>query len=109
MFAPVDGWGCGNEMVVNSQLRGEVCFDPNAPYTPQARMYFDAHKIIMDGLVVRDGVHSFKVYDSMPLQKYLLMTVFVKDVVLPVGQTYWTPTNFTDRANAYFADYIKAK
>lgn len=67
MFAPVDGLGSGNEMVVNSHLRGEVYFDPNSPYAPQARMYFDVYKIIFGGLAVRDGVHDLKVCDVLPL------------------------------------------
>ena len=107
MFAPMDGWGSAIEIVVNSWLRGEVCYDPQAPYTPQARMYFDAHKIITDGLAVRDGVHSLKVYDSLLLKDYLLLTVFEKDVMLPAASDYWTPTNFTDQANEFFLKYIK--
>jgi hypothetical protein len=103
MFAPLDGMDCGNEMVVNSRLRGEACFDPNAAYAPQARMYFDAHKLIENGLAVRDGTHFLKVYDQLPIADYLLLTIFEKDVTLPKGQPQWTPTLFTEQANALFA------
>lgn len=109
MFAPVDGWGSGSEMVINSHFRGEACFDPEAPYTPQARMYFDARKIIADGLAVRDGVHFLKVYDMLSLSDYLLLTVFVENVKLPVGKEYWTPTSFTAAANEYFFEHMKEK
>jgi len=94
--------GPGGEVVVNSHLRGKPCFDPNVPYEPQARMYFDAHKIIKDGLAVRDGTHMLKVYGALPLEGYLLRTVFAGDVTLPIGADHWTPTLFTEAANALF-------
>lgn len=102
MFAPIDGMGSSSEIVVNSHMRGEICFDPNIQYTPQARMYFNGYKIIKDGLAVRDGVHPMKVKDSLSLSEYLLLTVFEKDVKLPKGNEYWTPTLFTEAANEYF-------
>ena len=108
MFAPVDGWGSGSEIVVNSHLRGKPCFDPNALYEPQARMYFDAHKIIADGLALRDGTHTIKVYGALPLEGYLLRTVFAGDVALPAGEMYWTPTLFTEAANALFYREMEA-
>ncbi|MCL2594044.1 MAG: hypothetical protein FWD83_00765 [Promicromonosporaceae bacterium] len=101
MFAPLDG-GCGAEMVVNSHLRGEVCYDPDAEYEPQARMYFDAKRIIADGLAVRDGVHTIKVHDALELSKYLLQTVFGADLPLSDGKTKWTPATFTKAADAHF-------
>jgi hypothetical protein len=109
MFAPLDGWGSGSEMAVNSHLRGQACFDPDAPYIPQARMYFDARKIIEDGLAVRDGVHFLKVYDMLSLSDYLLLTVFENNVKLPEGKEYWTPTVFTEAANKYFFEYMRGK
>ena len=102
MFAPADGWGSGSEIVVNSHMQGKPCFDANAPYEPQARMYFDARKIIEDGLAVRDGGHSLKVYGALPLEGYLLRTVLAGDVALPPGAVHWTPTLFTEAANALF-------
>jgi len=102
MFSRMDGPGSGSEIVVNSHLRGKPCFDPNAPYEPQARMYFDARKIIADGLGVRDGAHVLKVYGALPLGGYLLRTVFAGDVTLPIGVQNWTPSLFTEAANALF-------
>ena len=95
------------EIVVNSRLRGEVCYDPDTPYTPQARMYFDAHKIIADGLAVRDGAHTLKVYDMLPLEPYLLVTVFAETVALPPGEPHWTPALFSAQADAYFARWVE--
>jgi len=106
MFAPVDD-SIGNEMVVNSHLRGAVCYDPNAAYAPQARMYFDAAKIASDGLAVYDGAHFLKVYDALPLAGYHLLTVFVKDVALPERAVYWTPVAFTAAADAYFYEKME--
>jgi len=106
MFAPLDG-ASGSEMVVNSHLRGEACFDPEAPYTPQARMYFNARKMIADGKAVRDGVHFLKVHEVLHLPDYKLLTVFENDVALPAGKEYWTPASFSAAANDYFFDYVK--
>ena len=109
MFAPANGWGSGSEIVVNSHLRGTPCFDPNAPYEPQARMYFDARKVIEDGLAVRDGAHVLKVYGALPLEGYLLRTVFASDVTLPTGAEDWTPTLFTEAANTFFFKNLEQK
>jgi len=98
MFAAMEG--CGAEIVVNSRLRGVVCYDPNAAYVPQARMYFDAHRIIANGLAVRDGVHDLKVRDTLPLEPYLVRTIFAEDVALPPGEPHWTPKNFSAQADA---------
>lgn len=107
MFAVLDGRGSGSETVVNSYLRGKVCFDQHMPYTPQARMYFDTHKIIRDGLAVRDGIHLVKVRDALPLDGYLITTVFEKDVALPDGEAHWTPFLFAKQANKFFLERIK--
>ncbi|MDR2686348.1 MAG: hypothetical protein LBB75_01225 [Oscillospiraceae bacterium] len=101
MFGKVGG-GPGGEVVVNSHLRGKPCFDPNTPYEPQARMYFDAKKVIEDGLAVRDGTHIFKVYGALPLEGYLLRTVRAGDVELPPGKVHWTPALFAEAADALF-------
>jgi len=96
------GNGVACEVVVNSHLHGKPCFKLNAPYEPQARMYFDAHKIIKDGLAVRDGTHIFKVYGALPLEGYLLRTVFAGDVELPDGAAHWTPLLFAEAADELF-------
>jgi len=109
MFAVLDGKGSGSELLVNSHLMGKICFDPDVPYVPQARMYFDVHKMIKDGLVIRDGVHLAKVFDTLPLNDYLLLTVLEKDVILPDGETHWTPSLFKKYANDFFFTEIIGK
>jgi len=103
------GNGVACEVVVNSHLHDKPCFDLNAPYQPQARMYFDAHKIIKDGLAVRDGTHIFKVYGALPLEGYLLRTVFAGDVTLPPGEEHWTPALFAEAADAFFYKNLEQK
>lgn len=107
MFAVLDGKGSGSELLVNSYLIGKVCFEPDVPYKPQARMYFDVHKIIKDGLAIRDGIHLIKVFDVLPLDDYLLLTVLEKDAALPDGETYWTPSLFKKYANDFFFEFIR--
>jgi len=105
MFAAIDGF-CASEIVVNSRLRGEVCYNPDMPYHPQARMYFDAHKIIADGLATRDGSHWVKVRGTLPLKPYLVLTVCANDVELPPGEPRWTPRLFAAQADRYFEEQL---
>jgi len=102
MFA--DG-GIAPEFVINSRLCGYVNCDPNAKYIPQARMYFDCYKIIHDGIIVRDV--GRKVYDNVPLSKYLIKTVFQSDVNLPDSQDYWTPLSFSSEADKQMNNFIR--
>jgi len=105
MFGRIGGEG--GEVVVNSHLRGQVCYDPDAKYRPQARMYFDAHKIFADGLAVRDGAHELKVYDALKLSGYLLLTVRAGDAALPDGARYWTPKLFAREADKLFENHMR--
>lgn len=90
--------GCG-ELVVNSRQLGYVCTDGNMEYNPGVRLYFDAHKIIEDGLAERDGLHILKVEKELSLDKYLVMAV-TKDKAKE--KVSWTPTTYTEWANNYF-------
>lgn len=90
--------GCG-ELVVNSRNLGYVCTDPNAPYTPGVRLYFDVKKLFADGLVTRDGVHPVKIKDRLSLDGYLLAVISAKEFPDDIE---WTPTLFTERANELF-------
>lgn len=95
--------GCG-EIVVNSRQLGHICLDSNIPYKPGVRLYFDAHRIIKDGLAARDGLHVLKVKNELPLNKYLENVV--TDKLLP-NNNIWTPTLYTECANKYFEDSIR--
>lgn len=90
--------GCG-ELVVNSRNIGTVCIDPNVPYTPGVRLYFDVKKLFADGLVIRDGVHPVKIKDKLPLDGYLLAVISAKEFH---DNIQWTPALFTERANELF-------
>lgn len=57
MFDSLDG--C-SELVVNSRNLGKVCTNPEIRYEPGVRMYFDAHKMILNGIAIRDGAHILK-------------------------------------------------
>lgn len=96
--------GCG-EIVVNSRQLGYICLDPDIHYIPGVRLYFDAHSIISDGMCTRDGLHVLKVFERLPLDKYMILAV--DDTMLP--QQLWTPTTYTEAANEYFLDYVKFK
>lgn len=94
MFA--DG-GVAPEMVVNSHLHGSPYYSINEPYQPQARMYFDAHRMTRDGIVTHNVCRM--VLDSVDLKSYLIRTVTAADLSLPEGQTFWTPLTFAQAAD----------
>lgn len=91
------GFSVSNEIVVCSREHGRLVMDPNARYTPGARLYFDAARIARDGLLIRDGQH-LKVRERLPLQPYLLLAVE------PAPETEYTPASFTEYANRRFHD-----
>lgn len=65
------GGGVSGEIVVSSKLSGFINMDVNAEYHTGARLYFDAKRMALDGLLVRDGAHV-KVKDTLPLEPYLM-------------------------------------
>lgn len=92
----------GPENVVASQTKGYIFTEQNTPYTPGVRLYFDAHRIIRAGLVVRDGLHTLKVRNELPLCPYFVTAVTVAKID-PSGKVKnWTPKSFLERANAWF-------
>jgi len=92
----------GPEYVVASQQAGKLLPKPDAVYRPGVRLYFDCHRIVRDGLAVRDGLHEIKVRHSLPLDPYLVLAVSVADVD-PAGEAgQWTTSEFLAVANAHF-------
>lgn len=100
MFGAVDS--SAPEMVVASYQAGRFVMDEQAVYESGVRLYFDNHRIIEEGLGVRDGLHLMKVHRRLPLHPYLLGAVSVLDLApLPEGEA-WTVRAFVERANAAF-------
>lgn len=100
MFGQVDS--VSSEIVVATKENGSFA-NENESYTPGVRLYFDAHKIITDGLAVRDGLHVVKVYMQLPLSPYLIAAITRFDVD-PNGEiSAWTPRMFLDAANSVFS------
>jgi len=96
----------GPEFVVASHQRGTVTTNETVPYGPGQRLYFDCHRIIRDGIACRDGLHTVKVRDRLPLKPYLAAAVGVKDVDPTGAVPTWTPRLFVPRANAHFREMI---
>jgi len=106
MLGEFDGIGC--ESVVASQAVGRVFTEEHTPYTPGVRLYFDAHKIITAGRAVRDGVHTLKVRDHLPMQPYLVAAATVADID-PQGMVEaWTPRLFLEQANVWFKEQVRS-
>lgn len=102
MLCEFNGIGCEN--VVASQAKGRVFTEEHTPYAPGVRLYFDAHKIITAGLAVRDGVHTLKVYNQLPLQPYLVAVATAADIDPQGIAKTWTPRLFLEQANAWFEE-----
>jgi hypothetical protein len=101
MLGTVDS--TASEAVVASRAAGRMVLDPDIPYAPGLRLYFDAHAIIRDGRATRDGLHPLKIRERLPLVPYLVCAAGVAQVD-PQGTTAeWTPRLFAELTNAYFA------
>lgn len=96
--------GVAPELVVNSRLCGGVSYDPHVPYMPQARLYFDGYKMVLNGLIVRNVASM--VFGSVSLKSYLVKTVTSGDLTLPDGDSYWTPLSFSKAADEFMNKYI---
>jgi len=98
---------CGPEMVVASYQAGQFVLDEQATYRPGVRLYFDSHRIIRDGLGVRDGLHSLKVFQRLPLQPYLIAAIRAQDIQPKGEPATWTLRAFVDQANSALALRMK--
>ena len=96
--------GVGPELVVNSRLCGSVNYDPLAPYTPQVRLYFDGHKMVLDGIIVRNVASM--VFGSVSLEKYLVKPITADDLRVPCGDSFWTPLSFSKAADDYIQHFF---
>ncbi|MCE5216663.1 hypothetical protein LLH03_06480 [bacterium] len=94
----------GPEFVVACRQAGRMLPSPDIEYRPGVRLYFDAHLILRAGLGVRDGLHTLKVRDRLPLEPYLVAKVSVDDLPSLAAGERWTTGLFLQRANAAFAD-----
>lgn len=96
------------EHVVASQQAGRIFTEPDIPYQPGIRLYFDNHKIIKKGLGVRDGLHLIKVHHSLPIEPYLVASVNVMDMRDYSKPVEWTPNSFFKAANDEFFKKLKS-
>ncbi len=105
MFGRIDN--VNSEHIVSSQQKGKIYTAADAPYKPGVRLYFNHHKIIKDGLAVRDGMHQVKVHKRLPLSPYLVAAVSV-NAVDPEGLVKeWTPNRFWRAANEQFLSKLE--
>lgn len=93
------GGGITGEIVVNSHQQGRIVMDPDSPYTPGARLYFDAARMAADGLLLRDGCH-IKVHNALPLKPYLLLAATWETLGLNSPES--TPAAFACMADEHF-------
>lgn len=93
------GSGVTGEIVVNAKQQGKIVMDTNAEYLTGARLYFDAKRIALDGLLVRDGCH-LKVKDRLPLNPYLIWAATWETIGL--ASQVSTPKIFAEKADKYF-------
>jgi hypothetical protein len=100
MFGEMDS--CVPEMVVASYQAGRFALNENAVFRPGVRLYFDNHRLIRDGLGVRDGLHVIKVHLRLPLRPCMLGALSPQDLDPPDQVSAWTPRSFVERANAAF-------
>lgn len=95
-----------SEFVVASRNAGRMITSPDTPYEPGVRLFCDAHRLIRDGLIVRDGLHVAKVHDHLPLDPYLIAAA-TPAAMDPQGKIIvWTPKSFCLAALDYFGGIV---
>ncbi len=96
------------EVVVASRQAGTIRDDPDLPYEPGVRIYFDNHAIIGAGLGVRDGIHTLKVHSRLPLEPYSRDSVSASNLEESGLRSPWTPRLFLREANGAFLQRVGA-
>jgi len=94
------------EKIVASYQTGRFILDDDAVYEPGVRLYFDNYRMIGDHQIVRDGLHTVKVYKRLSLSPYLLAVIGVNDLDPRREVKMWTPRLFVERADKAFYDKI---
>jgi hypothetical protein len=94
------------EFVVASRNADRIITEPDTPYPPGARLFFDGHRMIRDGLIVRDGLHSAKVHDHLPLDPYLVAGITPADLDPENKVAIWTPRSFCTAALDRFSSIV---
>ncbi len=94
------------ELVVLSKTTGAFVGDPDTPYEPGCRLYFDNHRIIESGLGERDGLHLVKIRSELPLDPFLVATITADDADPERLMSRWTPALFVQRADAALTDSL---
>ena len=87
------------ELVVLSKAKGAFVRDPNTPYEPGCRLYFDNYRIIESGRGERDGLHLIKIRSELPLDGFLVAAITSVDADPERLVRVWTPAEFVERAN----------
>lgn len=90
------------EKIVASYQAGRFLLDDDAPYEPGVRLYFDNHRMIAERQIVRDGLHTAKVHQRLPLAPYLLAAIGVPEVDPQREVSQWTPRLFVESADRLF-------
>jgi len=93
------------EYVVASGEEGRIVTEPDRPYDPGIRLYFDNHRIVRDGLAIRDGLHTSKVYRHLPLKPFMVASVRAEEF----PPRAWTPRTFVEAANELFFRKIEGR
>lgn len=94
------------EVILASFAAGRFVLDADVPYSPGVRLYFDNRKIVADGRCTRDGIHTTKVFRTLPLQGYLLLSVGTADLRQCGDTTSWTPRTFAQAADQLFLAHL---
>lgn len=100
MFSEIDS--TTPEKVVASCAQGRFILEDDAVYEPGVRLYFDNHRIIVEGLGTRDGLHTIKVHSLLPLSPYLITAIGVADIDLEDKRQAWSIRTFVEETNKVF-------
>jgi len=92
------------ELIMAMYQKKSFSIDENVRYEPGVRFYFDAYKMLNDGLIVFDGIHIAKVYQGIELDRYLMRAISYRELERTQP---WTPKAFQECANRLFKESLE--
>lgn len=104
-YVMLSGITQNNEVITASKSNGIINTDIEQQYIAGARFYLNAHKLAIDGKLLRDGAH-IKVRDCIDLKKYMIW--YSTPEILGIDETT-TPKLFFALSNENFYKNWKDK
>ena len=94
-YIMLSGIDRNNEITMAMYQKGTFSIDKNAQYEPSVRIYLDAQKLLKNGCLTFDGIHSAKIFHEIGTD-YIVHVAHPDDFK---NVNKWTPEQYFDACN----------